>query len=91
MTRYEEFYHYNLEPKRIKREKTYFIAFCIAAIVFILIVKACYLNFPTSKVGGIPVFNLLVWGVIMSHYLIFTIYLGFKMYDIKGEKEKDLL
>lgn len=91
MTKYEEFYHYNLDPKRIKREKKYFIAFVVAAVLFILFVKACYLNFPTSKIVGIPVFNLLVWGIIIGHYLLFTVYLGNKMYDIKGEKDKGLL
>lgn len=85
MNRNEEFYHYNLDPKRIKREKKYYIVWAILVAMFIIFVKMCYSNFPTSKIGGIPVFNLLVWGIIFGHYFIFTLYFGSKMLDLEYE------
>lgn len=86
----EMFEHYVVNDDYNRRERTYFTHYFIAFVAYLCIVGACYMNFPTKSLGGVPIICLIVWVTIIAHYFYFTVYRGKKLYDLEGEKELGL-
>lgn len=79
-----EFYIKNVEKNR--RQKIYAVLTLIIGILFELLVYYMHANFPNSLVGGIPVFAVIVWSLIVIHYVVFLLIGGSWALDLKNDE-----
>ncbi len=73
-----EFYDLILDPQTRKRERKYALQYFIHLLVYIGIIVACHISFPKGRVGGIPVFCLMAWGLSALQYLYLCLYKGYR-------------
>ncbi len=72
----KRFEYYIKDPERIRREKIYAVLTLIIGIAFEILVYYMHVSYPRILIGGIPVFALMVWTLIVVHYIVFLIWGG---------------
>ena len=82
------FYRYILDPQMRAREKKYFIMYLIIGIAFLLFVVSMYGNFPKGFLWGIPVIAILCWLIIGVHYILFIVFGGAWVVDLKNNTDE---
>ena len=79
-----EFYITNSEKNR--RQKIYAVLTLIIGVLFELLVYYMHVSFPNSLIGGIPVFAVIVWSLIVIHYVVFLVIGGSWALDLKNDE-----
>ena len=67
-----------------RRQKIYAVLTLIIGVVFELLVY--YMRSFKSLIGGIPVFAVIVWSLVVIHYAVFLVIGGSWALDLKNDE-----
>lgn len=79
----EKFLYYIKNTERIQREKIYTGLTFVIGIAFEILVYFMHVSYPDSLFGGIPVIALIIWTLVVLHYVGFLYFGGTWMLGIK--------
>jgi uncharacterized membrane protein len=82
----EKYEFYIKNAKKNRRQKIYAVLTLIIGVLFELLVYYMHVSFPNSLIGGIPVFAVIVWSLVVIHYGVFLGIGGSGALDLKNDE-----